>query len=280
MEMQTANDYRHMEIINDATMYRDLMRLYKTGNLNGFFSKCNEYLHKIEVPWDDVASTKTTGIDGKRWLPLVHSLLLHFEEDAGDSEKDYTKHVASRINDIWHHEKATLIIAYRSETPKSFLKKINENLHNSFIRLGHCISNLDYITVVIAILERCKTGDLNKQHDELIDLRQHLRSTLDTWGTGPCNITNDIASGNQINRIKTLEQENTSMNPIKIENRTYFDNQPAADMTDEQVFATISDLEAEGRILSALKTKSTKLTKRINALRKSAKKLAAYVDAR
>lgn len=70
------------------------------------------------------------------------------------------------------------------------------------------------------------------------------------------------------------------MNPIKVEERTFINGNTAADMDDAEIFGKIHDMESEARHLSTLKTKSVKLGKRIKALRKSAKKLAAYVDAR
>ena len=70
------------------------------------------------------------------------------------------------------------------------------------------------------------------------------------------------------------------MNPLKVEERTFVNDTDAKTLSDEQIFADIGNMEAEARILGALKTKSTKLNKRIKALRKSARKLAAYVDAR
>ena len=67
---------------------------------------------------------------------------------------------------------------------------------------------------------------------------------------------------------------------MKIETRTFINDQDAANWTDEQIFGEIQRAEKRIEELKAIKVQSGKLAKAIDDLQDYVNKLAAYVDER
>jgi len=262
-EMQTANEYRAMVIQNDRQMHDDLIELYKAGSLTELFRKMNSYMHLILIPWENMRTGEDKPPDGNRWLPLFHNLILWLEEIT-DTDCVLGSGASYRFNWSWNQKdrREKIMNWYRKSTPTEFLTNVQKEWKASWNAIG-CEMSENHIPIMTVLLDRCreeaKAQDYRTDSNEMSEKVPTL--TINRF-TPPTN------------------QKEITMNPIKVEERTFIDNTDAKDVTDEQIFIDIGNLEAEARVLSALKTKSTKLNKRIKALRKSARKLAAYVDAR
>lgn len=96
----------------------------------------------------------------------------------------------------------------------------------------------------------------------------------------PENVSNIVTvQGSDIETaspLPTIEEDTM----IAIENRTYINDTNAADMTDDQVFTKIADLERDMAKLEAIKNKPQKMVKRIGEMQDAITKLVKYVDER
>ncbi len=77
------------------------------------------------------------------------------------------------------------------------------------------------------------------------------------------------------------QKETTDMSHQKIiETKTYVNGADAANMTDEQIFSAIANVEAEINHLNGVQNKPQKLEAKIAAMQEDIKALVAFVDGR
>lgn len=110
-------------------------------------------------------------------------------------------------------------------------------------------------------------GTVRYEHAYQPLLKNKIKSSDDTVQGGVIEIPSPLP---------TIEEPTM----IAIENRTYINDINAADMTDDQVFLKIADLEKEMAKLEAIKNKPQKLLGRINDMQVAITKLVKYVDER
>ena len=277
MEMQTANEYRHMVIMNDRDIYDKLRDAFATGNIAIFIQEINNYLHKCEVPWDGCQPTTafTGPPDGNRWLPLMRRLANDFYEINGLDEMPAAANVYHRVRWIWESKwKPILYNTYTKGTGLEFLKDMTKVIAESYESTGKMVDNEDYSLILMSVMDKCQEEmNLARAHDDKLDAQKYEQTLL----LDPLDVS---IKGNFIfHKLATLTEDNI-MTPITLELCTFINGINSNNVSDEQIFGYIADLEAEAKELEKMKTSSTAIDKRVSDLYKSARKLAKFVDKR
>ena len=275
MELQTANDYRLTEMMNDATLYRELHTCYGKGQVYKFFKEANAYISSLKVPYDAVQNETNGGRppDKNRWLPLVHTLLKEFREITNYPNPGtyVAENVRHRVN--WMskgHTAAELRALYNSASPMTFVEELVHQIDESRKATKSMVANKHHITIALLVMNNLRAMNEEKEKGLHADPKAYeipKGVTISTHGIVYDETTN-------------FNKRKKTMKPIKVETRTFIDDVDTTNISDEEVFAQIAKMEDEATALSKIKTPSVKIAKRIKRLNKSAVKLAKFVDNR